>query len=267
MASATKRGLGEAMIDTLFIAKGIALLLLPPALPLVLILWGLLRKNRTPAFLGLALLWLLSTPWVAGWLQWSLEGDYFPPQTLSELPQQRYAVVLGGSVSAPRADLDSVQFHDSTDRLWIGARLIKKDIANTLVFSGGTADRRSQGAVEADVAGLLLEEWGIASERILLEGRSRSTWQNAIETRRLLGADSGPILLVTSASHMRRAIWTFEHVGFDVIPVTADFSSAQRPDSTPSVFSLLPDAGSLKASRNALWEWLGIVWYRVKGVR
>jgi uncharacterized SAM-binding protein YcdF (DUF218 family) len=254
------------MIDSLFIAKGVALLLLPPALPLFLILWGLLRRRRGMAYVGVALLWLLSTPWVSSWLLWSLEGRYFPPPVITEVPKARYTVVLGGSVSAPRVDLDAVQFHHATDRLWVGSRLIKQDRAEILVFSGGKADLHEDVAVEADIAGLLLEDWGIPRERMLLEGNSRSTWGNAIETRRLLGENPGQIQLVTSALHMPRAEWTFRHVGFDLIAVPADFANVERPRVWPRWFQLLPSAHALGGSHAALWEWLGNAWYRLKAV-
>ncbi|QVL50065.1 MAG: YdcF family protein [Thiocapsa sp.] len=59
---------------------------------------------------------------------------------------------------------------------------------------------------------------------ILSESQSRNTRGNAEASRALvepLGIDR--VLLVTSAWHLRRAVPLFERVGFEVIPVGADY--------------------------------------------
>jgi len=72
-----------------------------------------------------------------------------------------------------------------------------------------------------------LRRLGIESTtvRLLEENTSKDTYENARYTRRLLPAHSdGPIALVTSAYHMRRALCLFEKAGFSSIyPVAVGY--------------------------------------------
>ena len=65
---------------------------------------------------------------------------------------------------------------------------------------------------------------GVPEGRLRLEGDSRNTRENAVFSR-MLAAETQRILLVTSASHMRRAQGSFEAVGFTVIPAATDFEA------------------------------------------
>ena len=80
-------------------------------------------------------------------------------------------------------------------------------------------------AVLINSSGEILKEWGIPSEAVLIEGRSRNTYENAIETKKLLKARQiDKILLITSALHMPRALATFRTAGIDAIPSPSGYS-------------------------------------------
>lgn len=59
------------------------------------------------------------------------------------------------------------------------------------------------------------------------------------------------VLLVTSATHMRRALAFFESEGLEIIPAATDHEAEPPP---PGIRALLPDAGSLAGSAAALKE-------------
>ncbi len=85
-----------------------------------------------------------------------------------------------------------------------------------LVVSGG------QGPDEAVPEAQAMADWllaqGVPEEKILLEDRSTSTWENFVFSRRLLeqnGVDaSQPIASATSDFHCWRAGWTARQAGF-----------------------------------------------------
>ena len=69
-------------------------------------------------------------------------------------------------------------------------------------------------------------------------------------------------LLVTSATHMPRALASFKKIGLEVTPWGADFRGHCPPN---SIFDFLPDAYGLDMTTTAIKEWLGLAVYRLRG--
>jgi uncharacterized SAM-binding protein YcdF (DUF218 family) len=99
----------------------------------------------------------------------------------------------------------------------------------------------------------VLMAFGVPEDNILLEDQSRTTYENALRTRDLLGPGHS-IALVTSAFHMKRAVALFAQVGFDVYPVSSDVRVI--PENRPE-WALLPSARALDDSTTAIKEYLG----------
>jgi uncharacterized SAM-binding protein YcdF (DUF218 family) len=91
---------------------------------------------------------------------------------------------------------------------------------------------------------------GIESSRVVLEARSRNTYENALYSAELIRPQPGERwLLVTGASHMPRAIGSFRAAGFEVEPWPVyDLISEDAP---------LFDVG--------VHEWFGLFVYRLLG--
>lgn len=109
----------------------------------------------------------------------------------------------------------------------------------------------------------LLVEWGLPREVILTEPTSRNTRENALRAAAII-RDRGweRVLLVTSATHMRRAVEAFQAVGIAVIPSPTDF--ATREPLAIDLLDFLPDAEALLGVSKALREVLG---YWVSGLQ
>jgi uncharacterized SAM-binding protein YcdF (DUF218 family) len=87
-----------------------------------------------------------------------------------------------------------------------------------------------------------------------VESASRDTHENAVFTHRMLHPNGiRRIVLVTSSSHMRRAVQEFRAAGFDVIPAPADFARRDEFD----LFAYVPRTDALTRSQEALHELLG----------
>ena len=69
------------------------------------------------------------------------------------------------------------------------------------------------------------------------------------------------MVLVTSAWHMPRSLWCFRQQGMQVVPAPTDYLTMLHPRDSRS---LLPDAGVLSDSAQALHEYIGLFWYHLR---
>ncbi len=104
---------------------------------------------------------------------------------------------------------------------------------------------------------------GVGAARFWTELESRSTYENAVECRNLLGRlGIRKVILVTEAWHMRRALSCFEKQGVEVVPSPCHHRATEIGR---SIFDFLPTPRSVPGSYDALHEWVGLAWYRLCG--
>jgi uncharacterized SAM-binding protein YcdF (DUF218 family) len=260
----------------LYLSKLLPLLLYPLGLACLLLLALVLlrRRPRLVLWLGLAaflLLWLGGNRLVSLALVRSLEWQYRPP---TELPHADVIVVLGGGEQplAPPQQLAGV--NDAGDRIIYAAWLYQQGAAPHVLASGGIVGIDGP-ALQSGAASMhqLLNIMGVPDAALWLEDRSRNTYENAVETKKLLGPkEIRRIILVTSATHMPRARAIFSKQGFDVIPAPTDYTVSQAaweyyltPDPAIQVFNLFPTAEALDSTMRAMKEYIGILVYRLRG--
>lgn len=197
---------------------------------------------------------------VGDWLMRPLE-DRFPP--LRQMPARVDGIViLGGAIdleeSAPHA---MPALNERAGRLTAFVALARLYPHARLVFTGGNPDPFAKGPTEADMARLLFSELGLAPARVVFERRSRNTRENALFSLQLVHPGSSQSwLLVTSAVDMPRAIGCFRAVGWRVIAFPVDYHARNWE------FSVVPR--SMTELRYLDWathEWLGLVYYRLRG--
>jgi uncharacterized SAM-binding protein YcdF (DUF218 family) len=225
-----------------------------------------LRRARIGAVTGLILLVAISNPLVARPLLGSLEAWHRPPPLLKE---ERYdaIVVLGGGVLEPGtlrplADLASY----SKNRVTCGVDLYQQGYAPKLVFSGGNGHAFKDTVKDAPEMKRWAERLGVSKDAMVIEDQSRTTYENATETKRLLGSQS--IVLVTSASHLPRATALFSKQGFRVTPAPCDFHIQNRPEDTfeqLDPFDILPNDRAIEQTTLAVNEWAGMAIYWLTG--
>lgn len=226
---------------------------------------GKVRTARTLIVLSVLVLIVCSSPQVAQRVAVYLE-DQYPPVTIAELPASDVAVVLGGLLSPPLPPRNQVELVGSSDRLLHAARIYKQGKVKHIYLSGGNVFDGFVAKDESAYAKSLLEEFGVPGNRIDVGGQSRTTYQNAIETRNYLSKNgwiNKPVLLITSALHMPRAVDTFKAAGIKVIPAATDIQVTSS--AAPAIFGLLPSAGALQLTTKAWHELAGIWYYRFRG--
>ena len=263
----------------LFLSKVLPIFIYPLGLALVLL--GLaLGLRRWPQWqswvilLSLVLLWVSSTRPVALALARSLEWQYLPPPGETLVPHGEVIVVLGGATRTRTYPRPISEVNEAGDRLLYAAWLYKHQAAPRILVSGGNVPFLGPSAVsEAESMTELLDLMGVPSDAILLEGRSRNTYENAVETKKLLAAEGlTEIILVTSAMHMPRAQAIFAKQGLTVTPAptdyevtAADWAYLTSPTLEVQLFNLLPQADYLALVSRTLKEYVGLAVYRLRG--
>ena len=74
-----------------------------------------------------------------------------------------------------------------------------------------------------------------------------------------------PIVLVTSASHMRRAEAVFSKTGLEVIPVGSDFKGISSSQSDYRIYDIIPGTEGFACLGNYLHEQIGWLYYKLRG--
>jgi uncharacterized SAM-binding protein YcdF (DUF218 family) len=110
------------------------------------------------------------------------------------------------------------------------------------------------------MAQVLEREFGVAVR--WRETKSINTIENArLSAEFLAAAGIRRVILVTDATHMRRASGRFRSAGLQVVPAPTNYR-AQRAHTS---VDWLPSARGLRTSSRALREWIGMLWSRARG--
>ena len=258
-----------------YLSKLLPVFVYPLGLVLLLLLAALVfgRLPAWPRFLlilAVGIILVSGNRWVADGLVRSLEWRYLPPE---EIPTVEAIVVLGGATHAPYYPRPMVEIGDAGDRVLYAARLYHQGKAERILLSGGRIDWQAPGGTPAEEMAVLLEMLDVPREALWLEETSRNTYENAVNSRRILEENGiRRILLVTSAAHMSRSAALFEKQGLEVIPAPTDYSITEAEWKQVTGASLpvqliyfLPEAGNMAQTTGALKEYLGMFVYRLRG--
>lgn len=230
---------------------------LPPGiffLLFLLIAYLAWKKGERFAAKGIVLLtvifYILSTSLVSDVLMGALESAYEPPAN----PQGDVVVMLGGGAfsDAPDVDGEGALTASPSARLLTAVRLARK-LDLPILVSGGQVFQES--GKEADLARRTLISLGVPEDRILVEGDSQNTVQNAAYTAKIL-KEQGLVrpILVTSAFHMKRSVLNYKKLGIDVVPYPTDYMVSHHPNF--HCVKLAPSSGALHTNATVLQECL-----------
>ncbi len=212
--------------------------------------------------IGFGLMLLLSLPFVSFLSLASLEGS-FPP--LKPSPGQADAiVVLSGSYELPNSvQQEAVLGSDTEQRCLHAADVYHRVKPIPIVVSGAGIDPTLAAPSSAELMRDMLVKLGVQAGDLRLEPSSRSTYENAVECRKLLyQLGIRRIFLVTEATHMRRAVLCFRQQGIEVVPAACHHRAT---DFDFSILNFLPTPTAADGISDAIHEWLGLAWYRLRG--
>ena len=222
----------------------------------VFFLSGFSRAGRTSCLMSCALLVLMGILPLGVWLVRPLE-DWYPR---ANLPGRVDGIlILGGGLDPDMlASRGAMGAGQGEARLISGVELVRRYPRARVVFSGGSGSVFGATATESQVAAYVFRQVGLAPNRVVLEDRSRNTWENFVFSKRLAHPQTHDVwVLATSAIQMPRAMEAARKVGWNVVPWPADYLTA--PEGLSGYFDVprnldLVDAG--------FHEWVGLLVYR-----
>jgi uncharacterized SAM-binding protein YcdF (DUF218 family) len=208
-----------------FILSKILVVLLSPTLwILILFITGLSTKKpklRKYAFrVSLVLFIVFSNGFLFN--QFAKMWDV-PAASLPASKTYSCAIVLGGfgSEDAER----NGYFNLAADRFIQAIKLKMSGKASHLLISGGNGQLFPTGFRESDWVLRELRDIKLADSSVLIENRSRNSYENALYSKQLLESENlkPPYLLITSAYHMRRAMYTYKKLGVEIVPFPCNY--------------------------------------------
>lgn len=222
-----------------------------------LMLFGYLRKKKKLMLFTCLGLYILSLPIFS-----SIVLKWWESETELNQSKYTYGVVLGG-MSGMNRNTKSIQFSQASDRLWQALKQLNKGTIDTLIISGGAGSILDTTEYEAQFILDYLNEIGLNTSKIKIEYNSKNTYQNALESKKLMNKDiNESILLFTSAFHLPRAKKCFEKQNLKVDVFACDQRSG---DQISFNMFIIPTSGSLQTWGILLHEWVGYLAYRIKG--
>ena len=265
-----------------YLSKLLPNLVYPAGLMTILLLVGLVlcRSSRSKdRVLLLILLFIL------------ICGNKLPGAYLIRQLEQTYApydgteradaiVILGGGTITRSDPRRIVEVNGAGDRVIYAVQLYRDGAAQKILTGGSyiswlSTEVRTEDSVSSPASEMaeLLVMFGIPEEDILVQDRSLNTAEEAEEDAKILkslGLDK--IILVSSATHMRRAVPLFEKQGLEVIPAPTDYSFSDREwedllhvDWKNLYTYIIPTIGNMQSLQNALKEYLGYFVYQLRG--
>lgn len=219
--------------------------------------------------IGLFLLLVFSYPFFSRVILGKIEATY-PAHSLhphegrpdsSGARDFSWIVVLGGGVISDSRVPSSGQINEGAlVRLVEGVTQLNRYPSSCLLVSGsGVYDPLSSAEVMYRVARNL----GVDETRIVRQPNGWDTYGEAKGTKPYVGEE--PFLLVTSASHMPRAVGIYRSLGMKPVPAPTHHQIRIPPKIRP--LGIYPSRDNLQKSTTAIYEVLGLMWEKVRGRR
>jgi len=204
------------------LSKILFYVIMPAVWMLVLLLWAVFSPTkRKKILIALTVVYLFfSNGYLANKLlhTWELQ-----PCPIKEVKHHRLAVILTGVTNYGQEPYDRVYFNRGADRILHPLQLYRMGKIDKILITGGTTPAKDTVLIESLQLRQVLLYAGVDSNDIYVETKALNTRENALFSapiiKKLVGNE--PVLLVTSAFHMRRSLGCFEKMGVkcDAFPV------------------------------------------------
>ena len=228
--------------------------------------WLKNKKWRRGCFIAaFAIILIFSNKPLLQWSQYMTTKSYSHQQL-----QKKYykvAIVMGGFGNG---GMDSVSMQpsyidDRGARLWETIRLFEAGVVEKIMITGdATSAVDGKGNSTAATFKRYLNDFGIHDSDIILEQHARNTRDNATMSVAMLdsmGYNADDCLLITSASHMKRSLASFEACDWSL----EGYATNIYPKPHPNLYSFIPNWKVLSDWHELLNEWFGSIVYKIVG--
>lgn len=242
-----------------YLKKFISFFVEPFGLGLTLIFIGIFflykqKQSRAKLFLllGSFIFLLFSYPPFSNFLVANLENQY---QKYDYKENVEYIHVLGNGHNTDKTQPISSQISDAGVKRVLEGIIIYKKIPNSkLIFTGFKGDTDTS---IAQMNSKLAMALGVRGEDIITNDEAKDTKEEAIFTKSILNKQA--FVLVTSATHMPRAMMLFKSLGMN--PIAAPTNFYKRDMDT---YLKAPNIHAFNVSVIAMHEYIGILWAKIK---
>lgn len=245
-----------------FFAQPLNFAIILMALTFLLLVWRWRRLAMTTAAIAFLVLGLGAWTTLGALMINPLENRFQRPDAL---PAKVDGIIVlgGGFEGGVNLVRGGYELNASGDRFVEAAILARRHPEAKVVVTGGTGTLLLDGEADGVTAPRLLTALGVEPERLILESKSRNTYENAVFTKEMVEAKPGETwLLITSAFHMPRSMGLFRKAGFEVTPWPTDYRA-----SGVETVGLAEDnpQDSLQNMAIAAREWAGLLAYWLAG--
>lgn len=187
----------------------------------------------------------------------------FPKQ--QDEPQDLSCIlVLGGALeNEVTTSRGGIELNQAGDRFVETLRLALHHPQVRILVSGGDGSIGGAYEGEAEASERLFSAFGIPADRLIKENASRTTYENALQTKELLAREGlSGCLLITSAFHMPRSVALFRKAEIALTPWPVDYrtSGVLRLG-----FDFTQPTSNAQLTSTAVREWIGLFGYYLTG--
>jgi len=218
------------------------------------------KRRRRLLISALGMLLFFSNSFIVDEFVRVWEMDVIPVWEID--PEVKTAIVLGGGVYYD-TETDVVSYGGNADRYLAVLRPYHEGRINTILVSGGGANYLAPNVEESEMLKRLYLLCNIDSADILIENKSLNTYENALYSKPILETTGEEkFLLITSASHMRRAVACFEKQGVKVVAYPVMKIVDERRYEID--YLLVPRITNFRKWSLLIHEWIGFASYKVR---
>ena len=191
----------------------------------------------------------------------SYVNDLWAVKKVDEKEHYEMGILLGGMISLTSSE-DNIQFSNHNDRLLNTLELFNSQKIDKILISGA-AGSLSSDLKESQILKKYLNKVGVPDSCILIEDKSKNTYENAIYCEKILNnfPNKYSYLIITSDYHMRRSLACFKKTHLNVYP----FIKKSENKHFDLEWILIPQSNILFEWKVLFHEMIGYFTYKIIG--
>ena len=188
-------------------------------------------------------------------------NDLWSVKNVNEKEHYQIGILLGGMISLTSSE-ENIQFSNHNDRLLNTLDLFHSKKIDKILITGA-AGSLSSDLKESQILKKYLNKVGVPDSCILIEDKSKNTYENAIYCEKILNnfPNNNSYLVITSDYHMRRSLACFKNTHLNVYPFVKK-SDIKHFDLE---WILIPQSNILFEWKVLFHEMIGYITYKAIG--